>query len=99
MLTKSLAAELGKMGTNIRVNSVHPGPTNTELGRGALVEAQHLGLITDVDKGVEMVASQFPMGRWGEVVDVSGVIAFLASDASNYMHGSIVPIDGGWLAR
>ncbi|HID20825.1 MAG TPA: SDR family oxidoreductase, partial [Planctomycetaceae bacterium] len=45
------------------------------------------------------ILDRIPCGRWGRPDDLAGIVVFLASDASNYMHGSIVPIDGGWLAR
>lgn len=99
MLTKSLAVEFGRMQTNIRVNSVHPGPTNTELGRAGLVEAEKLGLLThakNVEEAYLQVAAQFPMGRWGEVEDIASVIAFLASDASRFMTGAELVVDGGY---
>jgi len=38
------------------------------------------------------------MGRWGQPEELAGLAVFLASDASNYMHGSVIPIDGGWLS-
>lgn len=96
MLTKSLATEFGRMGTKIRVNSVHPGPINTELGRGGVVAAAKLGVIADEEKGYAAVAASFPVGRWGEVGDVAGVIAFLASDASSFVTGAELVVDGGY---
>ena len=96
MLSKSLAVELGRMGTNIRVNSVHPGPVNTELGRSAAVDAERLGLIESADARNDEVGKIFPMGRWGEAEDVSGVIAFLAADASKFVSGAELVVDGGY---
>jgi 2-deoxy-D-gluconate 3-dehydrogenase len=43
--------------------------------------------------------ARIPAGRWGEPADLKGAVVFLASDAARYVHGSIVPVDGGWLAR
>lgn len=96
MLSKSLATEFGRMGTKIRVNSVHPGPVNTELGRGALSAAAKLGVIADEEQAYEAVGALFPMGRWGEAEDVAGVIAFLASDASSFVTGAELVVDGGY---
>jgi 3alpha(or 20beta)-hydroxysteroid dehydrogenase len=96
MLTKSLAVEFGRMGLGIRVNSVHPGPTNTALGRGGVEAAEKLGLIDDLESGMAGVGAAFPMGRWGEVDDVAGVIGFLVSDASKFVTGAELVVDGGY---
>jgi 2-deoxy-D-gluconate 3-dehydrogenase len=45
------------------------------------------------------VLSRIPVGRWGRPDDLKGAVVFLASAASDYMHGSILAVDGGWLAR
>jgi 2-deoxy-D-gluconate 3-dehydrogenase len=45
------------------------------------------------------ILARIPAGRWGEPGDVKGAVLFLASNASNYLHGAVLPIDGGWLAR
>lgn len=42
---------------------------------------------------------RIPAGRWGEPCDLGGAAVFLASAASDYVHGAIIPVDGGWLAR
>jgi 2-deoxy-D-gluconate 3-dehydrogenase len=42
---------------------------------------------------------RIPAGRWGQPSDLGGAAVFLASAASNYVHGAILPVDGGWLAR
>ncbi|MEQ8482713.1 MAG: SDR family oxidoreductase [Hoeflea sp.] len=43
--------------------------------------------------------ARVPSDRWGEAVEVSEPVAFLCSDLSRFIHGSVVPVDGGWLAR
>jgi 2-deoxy-D-gluconate 3-dehydrogenase len=45
------------------------------------------------------IVARIPAGRWGEPADLKGIAVYLASTASDYMHGAIVPVDGGWLAR
>jgi len=45
------------------------------------------------------ILERIPAGRWGEPDDVSGAFVFLASPASDYVHGIVLPVDGGWLAR
>ena len=96
MLTKAAAAELAT--TGIRVNSIHPGPTATNLGAswdpprdadGALIPPQ-----TVLANWLKLI----PMGRLGAVGDIAPVIAFLASDAAGYITGTELLIDGGYTA-
>jgi len=47
----------------------------------------------------QAILDRIPAGRWGTPDDLKGIVVFLASAASNYMQGAIVPVDGGWLAR
>jgi 2-dehydro-3-deoxy-D-gluconate 5-dehydrogenase len=43
--------------------------------------------------------ARIPAGRWGVPADLAGAAVFLASAASDYVHGAVIPVDGGWLAR
>lgn len=86
-LTRVMANELGREG--IRVNSVAPGITLTELARVAW-EAP--------EKGGPMLA-RTPLGRFAETVDIAEVVLFLLSDASAMLNGVTLPIDGGFLAN
>ena len=45
------------------------------------------------------ILERIPAGRWGEPEDLAGTVVFLASSASDYIHGALIPVDGGWLAR
>jgi len=86
-LTKALANEWAAHGVN--VNAVAPGymaTDNTSALRG------------DPARSAEIL-SRIPAGRWGTPDDLSGAVVFLASDAARYVHGTILPVDGGWLAR
>ena len=47
----------------------------------------------------EALLDRLPAGRWGDPGDLAGVAVFLASPASDYVHGVVLPVDGGWLAR
>lgn len=85
-LTKSLAAAWATEG--IRVNAVAPGWIATELTRP---------LVEDAQRSAPILA-RTPMGRWGEPGDVGGAIAFLLSDAAAFITGTILPVDGGYLA-
>jgi 2-dehydro-3-deoxy-D-gluconate 5-dehydrogenase len=86
-LTKILANEWAAKGIN--VNAIAPGyfeTNNTEALRA------------DEGRSKEIMA-RIPAGRWGRPEDLGGAAVFLASRAADYMHGAIVPVDGGWLAR
>lgn len=86
-LTKSLATAWS--GRGINVNCIAPGYFETDMA---------VPLKNDPVRGPQIL-DRIPCGRWGQPDEIAGLCVFLASDASNYMHGSIVPIDGGWLAR
>ena len=86
-LTKSLAVSWSSQGIN--VNCIAPGYFETDMASP---------LRTDPVRSFQ-INDRIPVGRWGRPDEIAGLAVFLASDASNYMHGSIVVIDGGWLAR
>jgi len=86
-LTKALANEWARY--NIQVNALAPGYFVTELTRG---------LREDPNRQNEILP-RLPAGRWGEPADLKGAVVFLASAASDYVNGSILVVDGGWLAR
>lgn len=86
-LTKLLANEWAKHGIN--VNAIAPGyfaTNNTDALRA------------DEKRNTEILG-RIPAGRWGEPSDLAGAAVFLSSRASDYVHGTIVAVDGGWLAR
>lgn len=86
-LTKALANEWAPKGVN--VNAIAPGYFETDL-----TEALYRDPLRS-----RQILERIPAGRWGRTADIAGAAVFLASSASDYMHGSIVTIDGGWLAR
>jgi 2-deoxy-D-gluconate 3-dehydrogenase len=86
-LTKALAVAWAKKGIN--VNCIAPGYFVTNMANS---------LKNDPVRGPQIL-ERIPLGRWGSPPELAGLCVYLASEASSYMHGSIVPIDGGWLAR
>jgi 2-deoxy-D-gluconate 3-dehydrogenase len=86
-LTRALANEWAPLGIN--VNAIAPSYFTTEL-TSALRE--------DEERNAALL-SRLPAGRFGEPEDLKGAAVFLASDAADYVHGTILPVDGGWLAR
>lgn len=86
-LTKALANEWA--GRGVHVNAIAPGymaTDNTEALRA------------DPDRS-SAILSRIPAGRWGEAADMQGAAVFLASTASDYVNGTIITVDGGWMGR
>ena len=75
--------------TGVTVNAIAPGPFATEMNRS---------LLDDPVKYQAFVA-KIPMGRWGELHELAGAVLFLSSDASSFVTGSILAVDGGWTAQ
>jgi 2-deoxy-D-gluconate 3-dehydrogenase len=86
-LTRALANEWAAKGIN--VNAIAPGYMATDNTAPLRADPQRN----------QAILSRIPVGRWGQPAELKGVAVFLASAASDYMHGAIVPVDGGWLAR
>ena len=69
------------------------------VGDSRLSYRFRLGIpVADVERSAEILR-RIPAGRWGKPQDLGGAAVFLASSASDYIHGTILPVDGGWLAR
>ena len=86
-LTRALANEWAPLGVN--VNAIAPGymaTDNTAPLRADPVRS-------------EAILARIPAGDWGTPDDLKGAVVYLASDAARYVHGAILPVDGGWLAR
>jgi 3alpha(or 20beta)-hydroxysteroid dehydrogenase len=94
-LTKVAAMESGKLGYGVRVNCIFPGLVPTEMGVKLAVETSGLGLFESPDAAVAAVVGLTPSGRLGEVSDMADAVVFLASDASRFVNGVGLPVDGG----
>jgi 2-dehydro-3-deoxy-D-gluconate 5-dehydrogenase len=86
-LTRALANEWAAQGIN--VNAIAPGYMATDVTAD----------IRNDPARNATILNRIPAGRWGEPEDLKGAVVFLASEAARYVHGTILPVDGGWLAR
>lgn len=86
-LTKSLSNEWA--GQGIQVNAIAPGYMDTSMNKDLHADAVRYPQVT----------ARIPAGRWGTPEDLQGIAVFLASEASNYITGAIIPVDGGYLVR
>lgn len=86
-LTKSLSNEWAA--GNIQVNAIAPGYMETSINNDLMKDAVR----------VPQINARIPAGRWGTPADVAGVVVFFASEASNYVSGAVLPVDGGYLGR
>jgi 2-dehydro-3-deoxy-D-gluconate 5-dehydrogenase len=86
-LTKALSNEWAK--DNVNVNAIVPGYIETDMNEA---------IINDETRN-RQILERIPAGRWGKPEDFMGSVVFLASDASDYIHGHLLAVDGGWLGR
>jgi len=86
-LTRALANEWASMGIN--VNALAPSYFTTEL----------TGAIRENEERSTALLARIPAGRYGEPEDLKGAVVLLASAAGDFIHGSVLPVDGGWLGR
>ncbi len=86
-LTKALCNEWAGRGVN--VNAIAPGYMATDMNAALLADPVRL----------EQLSTRIPAGRWGQPEDIGNVVVFLASAAAGYVHGQVLAVDGGWMAR
>jgi 2-dehydro-3-deoxy-D-gluconate 5-dehydrogenase len=86
-LTKSLSNEWARHG--VQVNAIAPGCMATEMTKS----------LSNEDVRYAELTSRIPAGRWGTPEDLEGITVLLSSEASNYITGTVIPVDGGFLGR
>jgi len=99
LFTKSAALEFARKGYKIRVNSIHPGLIETDMGAQVFASrARNLGT-NDLDAARHQSLERLPIGRLGTVTDIAKGIVFLASDDAGFMTGAGLVVDGGTTAQ
>ena len=88
-MAKTWAKEFSRKGAAVRVNAIAPGYMATDNTAPLRADAERSAAILE----------RIPAGRWGQPDDLKGATVFLASAASDYLHGATINVDGGWLAR
>ena len=73
----------------MNVNAVAPG----------YIETDNTQALRDDAHRSSRILERIPAGRWGTAADIAGAVLFLASTAADYVHGVVLPVDGGWLGR
>lgn len=86
-MTRALGLELAPF--NIMVNAICPGPFLTDMNL----------TIAETEEGKKLVVGATALGRWAELREIQGAAIFLSSDASSYVTGSMLVVDGGWTAK
>jgi NAD(P)-dependent dehydrogenase (short-subunit alcohol dehydrogenase family) len=99
LFTKSAALSFGRKGWRIRVNSIHPGVIDTDMGAQTFVSRARQAGSNDVEGARNIAARQHPIGRLGVAEDIARGIVFLASDDAGFMTGSAMVVDGGLTAQ
>jgi len=94
-LTRVAAMESGKLGYGVRVNCVAPGLVATDMGLQLAQDCARLGLFASPEAAVGEVVGLTPLGRLGEVADMADAVAFLASEGSRFITGTLLSVDGG----
>ena len=98
IFTKSTALDFARKKDRVRVNSVHPGVIDTEMGQQTIDTGAKMFSENNTDRALQRSIQRHPMGRLGTADDIASAIVFLASDDARFMTGSALVVDGGLTA-
>ena len=98
LFSKSAAVECGRLGYDIRVNSIYPGLVDTDMGNKLVDDFVQLGVFPDRDTAQQQMLAGYPPGRTGVPIDIANAALFLASDLSTWVTGTEIVVDGGMTA-
>jgi NAD(P)-dependent dehydrogenase (short-subunit alcohol dehydrogenase family) len=98
LMTKAAAVECGRLGTGIRVNSIHPAVVQNKMGNDFLRHFVELGVMPDLQASTAAFTAAHPIGHFGSSDDIASAVLYLASDASKWVTGAEFVIDGGFTA-
>ncbi len=99
LFTKSVAIECGRAGYAIRVNSVHPGNTDTPMFRQELEDMRNKGMVDTVEEAMQFYMNMQVLPQIGQPEDIAAMVLFLASDAARFITGAEFVVDGGLTAQ
>jgi len=99
LFSKAVAVECGRSNYGIRVNSVHPGNTDTPMFRQELQDMQDKGMVGSVDEAMQFYMDMQVLPEIGQPKDIAAMVLFLASDAARFVTGAEFVVDGGLTAQ
>jgi 3alpha(or 20beta)-hydroxysteroid dehydrogenase len=99
LFSKSVAVECGRAGYGIRVNSVHPGNTDTPMFRQELEDMRSKGAVASTEEALKFYMDMQVLPEIGQPRDIAAMVLFLASDAARFITGAEFVVDGGLTAQ
>lgn len=99
LFTKAVAVECGRAGYGIRVNSVHPGNTDTPMFRQELEDMRSKGAVASTEEALKFYMDMQVLPEIGQPQDIAAMVLFLASDAARFITGAEFVVDGGLTAQ
>jgi NAD(P)-dependent dehydrogenase (short-subunit alcohol dehydrogenase family) len=99
LFSKSVAVECGRAGYGIRVNSVHPGNTNTPMFQQELEDMRDKGMVDSIEEAMQFYMDMQVLPEIGQPEDIASMVLFLASDAARFVTGAEFVVDGGLTAQ